>query len=107
MLDVVISTGGLQVDFWVASDYDTEKVSIPLFNEPDEVSGVGEPVLDGSPILDSKWRISSEGKNIPDVGFLCPIESVDDEVSGHTGASNVHQNLQVEVVGDVVAQFDG
>ena len=107
MFDVVLSAGGLEMGLWVSSNDDAEVVTIFLFDEGDELSGISKSVLDWGPAFLSLWWISSKSQDILDAVFLGSVESLDHSISGHASASEMHKAVHTHVSLDLSAEIEG
>ena len=92
--DIIFAGLCLEMYLGVPSDTNAEKVAVLLSDEPDQVARVVEPVLDGNPVGGTTRGVSSQSKEVLDAQSFGLVEGLEDLVSCHIGAGDVHEDVQ-------------
>jgi len=92
--DIIFAGLCLEMYLGVPSDTDAEEVTVLLSDEPDQVARVVEAILDGNPVGRTTRGVSSQSKKVLDAQSFGLVEGLEDLVSCHIGASDVHQDVE-------------
>lgn len=87
---VVVVVGALGV----TGHTDIKVVTVGGTDVLDEIAGVLEAVLGGSPLLLGTGRVAAEGEDVGAAGLVGLVESVVDLFHAHVGAGQVHAGLE-------------
>ena len=101
VLDVIFSAGCLKMYFWISSDDDTEPVSKFFLDKLDDLGCVCEAILDWFPIFFAVWWISSECKDVPYSSFFSSCKDINDILSSHACACDMHQHIETKIFCDM------
>lgn len=93
--------------FRVARHTDAEEVTILLSDKPYQVTCVVEAILDGNPVGRTTRGVSSQSKEILDAQGFGLVEGLEDLVSCHVGACDVHEDIEAREVLDVRTELKG
>lgn len=93
--------------FRVASDTDAEEVTVLLPDKPNQVACVVETILDGNPVGRTSRGVSSQSKEILDAQRFRLVKGLEDLVSRHVGARDVHEDIEAREVLDVRTELKG
>jgi hypothetical protein len=91
--DIILAGLCLKMYFGVAGDTNAEEVTIPLSDELHQVTSIVKPVLNGNPVSGTTRWVTSQRKEILDPKLLCLVERLEDFISSHIGACNVHEDI--------------
>jgi hypothetical protein len=106
MLDVIVSAHCLEMCLWISCHHDAEVVAISFLDESNELSSISEPIFYCDPAVLSKWWVTSQGKDVFDSVFLGLVEGLDDLISGHARAGEMHEDIHAHVFSNVSAEVE-
>jgi len=105
MDDVIFSRVSLNMNLWITCHNNTEIISILFPNELNKLSSVSEPIFNWFPVLNSKWRVSSESKDIAYTILLWFIKSFNNFFTGHACTSQMHQYIKTHILYNVTTEL--
>ena len=100
------------MDFRVASYYNTEVITIVLFDESDKIDSVVKAVLLVHPIGLADWWVSSQSEDVSNATFFglhyktraYGFKCFDNLFTRHEGTCQVHEDIQPGKVLQMIAQ---
>ena len=105
--DIILTRLCLEMNFRVTSNSNAEKVSVLFSDELNQIDSVVKAILDGNPIGGPSRRISSQSKEVLNAKLLGLVEGLQDFISCHIGACDVHEDIKAGKVLDVRTELQG